>query len=207
MTSCYFRDCQKKPTVFCECSTPNTFMCVIHLSFHTALPGLHNTKRVQMEKINPSASIGYVKCDGTACSGQAKVMCGCNGKNYCLYCLDSHLLDLHGTVHKVEVRYNFTPNYEDLLHPLELLLSRAQCDAGTVQRMKTRNISIRDVLSWDLKTLNGMTDALGLSTTTKFLLWEEINYIRIVTERVYLKNDYIAKLIFGLDEEAEGKGK
>jgi hypothetical protein len=48
-----------------------------------------------------------------------------------------------------------------------------------------------------------MTDALGLTTTTKFLLWEEINYIRIVTERVYLKNDYIAKLIFGLDEEVK----
>jgi len=199
--NCCFPECQNKASVYCECSKNKYFLCVSHLNVHTSLPGSHVTKRINSPG-SVSNAIGYVRCEGSGCSGQAKVICGCNSKNYCLYCLDSHLLDSAGIVHKVEVRYNYTPNYEDLLHPLELLLSRAQCDASVAQKIKARNITVKDLLSWDLRTLNGMTDALGLSTTIKFLLWEEINYIRIVTERVYLKNDYMAKLVFNLEDDS-----
>lgn len=202
--NCSYPECQKKASVYCDCAKNKVYLCVTHLSLHNSTPGPHATKKINSFG-NFASMIGYVRCDGSGCSGQAKVICGCNSKNYCLYCLDSHLLDSAGIVHKVEVRYNYTPNYDDLLHPLELLLARAQCDLGVAQKFKARNITVKDLLSWDLRTLNGMTDSLGLSTTIKFLLWEEINYIRIVTERVYLKNDYMAKLVFNLEDDPERK--
>lgn len=196
--TCYITGCGRKAIFFCECSNPPVLLCVSHLTVHTVTPGKHNPK----EKIPESNVMAteYVKCSSKYCTGVGVFYCNCNQESICLACLHRHLLDNSQFTHSIEVKCSFKPNYEDTVHPLDVFLRRAQCDSELINKVKMKNISIREILDWDMRKLNSMTDYLGLSSTMKYLLWEEINYIKIVTERTYLRNEYMARLVFGIED-------
>ncbi|OMJ68627.1 hypothetical protein SteCoe_33858 [Stentor coeruleus] len=206
--NCSYPDCQKKASVFCDCSRNNVYLCLAHLGLHTKLPGLHNTKRVdQATEVSgvQACSNAPVRCEGTGCSGLAKFVCFCTCKSLCYNCLDDHLTENLKVKHTVEAKYFNKPTYEDMVHPLDMFLKRAQCETIVSNKIKTRNIGIKDILKWDMRALNAMTETLGLTSTVKYSLWEEINYIRIVTEKTYLRNDYMARLIFGIEEQKDSE--
>jgi hypothetical protein len=199
--SCSFPDCKQRPCVFCDCSRTRTYLCVLHLSKHTSLPGVHRTKKLTSDSqpcFQPEET--FNRCEGDTCGGLGKFFCACNNKLFCCYCLESHLLSSPNSAHSVEVRHNFSPSYADLVHPLDLFLKRTHCDPASAAKIKNRGLTVREILSWDMRRLAGMAEPLGLNATVKLSMWEEINYIRVVTERTYLKNEYMARLIFGLEE-------
>ena len=198
-TTCYFPGCNKKATIYCECIGSSLFICLSHLSSHTSNAGNHNPKKIPDISQKSIQRSTMLKCEGKSCNGLAKVYCGCSGKSLCLCCLDAHLLENNKIIHNIEVINQNKPNYEDTIHPLDVFLRRAQCDSSIINKVKMKSISIREILNWDMRTLNSMTEYLGLNSTMKYLLWEEINYIKIVTEKYYLKNDYMSRLVFGIE--------
>ena len=208
--TCSLGGCTKKATLCCECTKSSVFMCVGHLSMHTSNPGLHNPIKLQDSVLHISkpparASNTFVKCDSKQCQGLAKFFCNCTQASICVNCLDSHILANCRITHPIEVRYIPRSNFEDTMHPLNMFLERTQCDSYTINKIKTKNITMKEILGWDVKKLNNMSEALGFSSTIKYLLWQEINYIRIVTEKTCFKNDNTSKLVFGLKENEESE--
>lgn len=197
---CSYSECSKEASIVCDCMRAKTYLCITHLPVHTSQPGGHNTKKFQKSAEAPVVAKTYIKCETQNCNGLSKMYCLCNCLNMCLSCFENHLLASPSIKHEVEVRYNYRPTYDDLVHPLDMFLRRVQCDSLTISKIKARNITIRDILKWDLAALNSMSDCLGLNSTVKFLMWQEINYIKVVTEKNYLKNDYMAKLMFTQDD-------
>ena len=208
--TCSISGCSKKATLYCDCVSSSVFLCLGHLTLHTMNPGDHNPKKIQdlaqaPSKVQPKAFQGFVKCNSKFCQGLSKFFCNCTQVSICVNCLDTHILENPRITHNIEARYLERPSYEDTIHPLDVFLHRAQCDSSTINKMKMKNITMREILCWDMRKLSGMTEALGLNSTMKYLLWEEINYIRIVTEKTHLKNEYLARLVFGLKENEEAE--
>jgi hypothetical protein len=202
MSNCFVKSCNEKADIYCDCSDQLTYACSGHIQIHMATKGSHRQNQIIEET---PRDLVYIKCQGIQCSGLAKVFCNCNNRNLCLSCLENHLVDSSNTIHTIEVKYPKSANYQDCIHPLEVFLRRAQCDPGIIDRVKARKVTIRQMLNWDLKTLNSYSEVLGLTSTLKYLLWEEINYIKIVTEKYILKDEYMARLIFGLEDDTNSK--
>ena len=193
---CFYNNCPKKVWIFCDCSENITFSCSDHLCILISLPKNHNPQKIsELPEIRAS---GLQYCEGKKCEGFGKVFCHCNSKIFCLSCLHVHLAETPKIVHNTEVRAK-PQTFEGKINPIDLIGNRINCAANAILRIKERNISVLEILTWDLKTLNNECLSLGIDNTTKGLLWNEINYVKIVTEKICLKEEFLPRLSFVLE--------
>ena len=166
--SCFFPDCNKKSALFCECAETKTYMCLHHISIHSMTPGNHFPQKLLESSEQPKVK-PFEKCGKASCLSLGKVYCHCSSKTFCYSCLDLHLFNNPKIIHNLEQKHQKTI-VEDNTLALNIFLHRIQCDSTVINKFKAKNITIKEVLNWNLRTLNSESEKLGLSSTIKYLL-------------------------------------
>ncbi|CAG9318122.1 unnamed protein product [Blepharisma stoltei] len=135
-------------------------------------------------------------CQGQNCQNSSNVFCICTSISLCYLCLEDHLQDSPSNVHFLEVA-RAPYNAQSGEHTLDMILRRIYSDPISIRKIKSVPASVSDLLNYDMREINSLAEEAQLSQTGKYLLFDEINYLKIVTERVHLKDDPLTRLSLG----------
>lgn len=145
-------------------------------------------------------------CKGQNCQSYSNVHCSCMDISLCYLCLGDHLNDANSAVHFIEVA-SPPVNERTKQHTIDLILGRIYAEPSLIKKIKELNVSVNELIMYSMKELNLLTEQTGISQTSKYLLWDELNYLRIMTERIHLKDDPLTRLTLGLNFDAKRQVK
>jgi hypothetical protein len=87
--------------------------------------------------------------------------------------------------------------------PLDLFMQRLRLRFKYMDKMLQRGLSLEQLLLMDMKDVHFLCRALGMSDTEKYLIWDELFYIKAVTGTIHIKQDAFLQLVQELNAPQE----
>lgn len=132
--------------------------------------------------------IASSKCSTSGCKLVAQIYCNCSESRFCSLCIITHLQERFETCHMVQSSNLPTPIFENVINPIEVLIKRLNLDSNDSYLLRNSKIKIRQLLRFTMAQLYSFADALGITESGKYHIWDEIYYIRIATGITYIKD-------------------
>mmetsp|Transcript_19588 Transcript_19588/g.35950 ORF Transcript_19588/g.35950 Transcript_19588/m.35950 type:complete len:221 (-) Transcript_19588:1374-2036(-) len=156
--------------------------------------------------------MAYLMCEWRSCIRFAEVTCFCappHGNSYCCFCLMKHLRAVGSSGHSVlplkpahDLPADAARRENEIL-PLDLFMQRLRLRFKYMDKMLQRGLTLEQLLLMDMKDIHFLCRALGMSDTEKYLIWDELFYIKAVTGQIKVKQDAFLQLVQELNAPQE----
>lgn len=120
--------------------------------------------------------------------------------HHCALCgvhLPAHLCSLPDSTHCVQTHLSAL----DCDTPLELVLQKVHL-RHYYAAMKQQGLNIKWMLCAGLEHLTTLAKKLLMSETEKFILWDELQYLKLMTGRRFIGNDPITRMLNEIESES-----
>lgn len=156
--------------------------------------------------------MSFLKCGWRSCIRLAEVTCFCSpphGNSYCSFCLMKHLRAVGSSGHSVlplkpsrDLPVEIARPTNEIL-PLDLFMQRLRLRFKYMDKMLQRGLTLEQMLLMDMKDIHFLCRALGMSDTEKYLIWDELFYIKAVSGNIKVKQDAFLQLVQELNAPQE----